>query len=280
MNKIYKTVGILLFNSVVVFGMGGTPPPPPPFISLDATGTPYRPPLFLVDTNSVTLNVQFSFYSPSYSDGKISYDGTSTLPISETEDKNFTWTIPQFSTGVGFSFKIWKSQELFGALDFSVDDNNFSISNLEFGLGFLINRAGNVRARFDLGLSYISTDVTNKYLYNDWYYSDTPYMSSSTNNKKMNFFAAATIQTAFDNWPVNPFVQVSYCPYTFFTIVDTYNKDVYFTSREYSITPGLTYKLSNKILLVAGGSIFLMPDINNMSPPSLFSGFMQVNFLL
>jgi len=165
---------------------------------------------------------------------------------------------------------------------FNLDNrnNSINISNIDFGTGFLINRAGNIRARLDLGFSYISTNVINKYLSYDFYYSDTTYTSSRTNNKKVNFFAAATIQAAFDNWPVNPFVQLTYCPYTFFTIVDVYNSDVYFTSAAYTISPGVTYRLSNKILLVAGVSIFIMSDIQNLSPPNLFSGYLQANFLL
>jgi hypothetical protein len=282
MNKIYKIFPIVFINLTLIYGMGiqPSPPPPPEFVSLNATSTPYQAPLFLADTNGVTLNVKFSFYSPTNAEGKISVDGTSTVPTPENNSKNFTWNIPQRSIGAGMSFKVWNLQELFCDFNFRISDNSFNISNLDFGTGFLINAAGDVRARLDFGFSYIPTKITNEFVSYDLYYGDTTYMSSKTNDKNMNFFAAATIQTAFESWPVNPFVQVSYCPYTFFTIVDTYSRDVYFTSTAYTISPGITYRLSNKILLVAGGSMFIMSDIQDLSPPHLFSGYLQANFSL
>ena len=279
MKKITSKLALLLINFSLMYGMGNQPPPPPPpFISTDVSGSPYQAPLFLIDTNSVTMFAQLSFYSPATVDGNIKVEGTSTIRSSTTDVKNLNWDIPVAAFNGGVSFKLGESQELFTAFKIDNRKNKMSFSGLDLGVSFLINRDKDVRARLDFGLSYISLDMNTKLLYVDPYYGDTTYTSATSNDKGLNPFVSLTIQTSFANWIINPFLQASYCPYTLFRI-DAYSEKVYFTTAAFNLAPGIIYRLNESILLVAGGSIFIPSEIEDLSSPGIYSGFVQANFL-
>ena len=275
-NKIL-TLSTLYFS--LTFSMGKQPPPPPPpFISLEVTGSPYQAPLFLVDTNSVNIYTQLSFYSPSSVDGHITIEGTKTIN-SSTSNKNFEWQIPTASLNTGISVKISKILESFAAIKIDNRENEVSISNLDLGLGLLMNQDKEFRQRLDFGISYISSGPKPKLLYIDPYNGDSLSTRGIANDGSLNFFASLTIQTAFDNWIINPYLQASYCSYNLYSD-DHYNGEgIYFTTKTFTIAPGITYRISNKVLLLAGGSIFIPSGIENLSSPGIYSGFVQANFL-
>lgn len=279
MKTIIKVLTLCILQFSLTYGYGGQPPPPPQFVSLDIEGPPHQPPLLLIDTNRVTMFAKLSFYSPSTVDGNIAVEGTSSIKSSTTDGKNLDWEIPVVAFNGGVSLKLGESQEFFTSFKIDSRKDKISFSGLDFGLSFLINREKDLRTRLDLGLSYLSMDMNTTLLHIDSYYGDTTYISETSNDKGLNPFASLTIQASFDNWIINPFMQVSYCSYTLFNI-DRYSKQIYFTTTAFTLAPGITYRLSDNILLVAGGSIFIPSRIEDLSPPGIYSGFVQANFLL
>lgn len=280
MKKFTYELTLLLINFSLMYGMGKQPPaPPPPFMSLEATGSPYQAPLFLIDTNSVTIYTQLSFNSPSSVDGYISFEGTKTISSPVNNNKNLLWHIPNIAFNTGILFKIAQNMELIGAIKVDNRENGVTISNLDFGVGFLLNPREKVKQRLDFGISYINTEPTAKYLYIDPYNGDSSYTGEGSEGLAgPNLFASLTIQTAFENWIINPYVQLSYCSYNLFSS-DRYSSEVYFTTKTFTITPGITYRISDKILLLAGSSIFIPSKIENLSSARILSGFLQTNFL-
>lgn len=274
----FKILTLLILCYSITFGMGKQPPPPPPpFVSASATGPPHQAPLFLVDTSSVTIYSQVSFYAPASIEGKINAEGTRTVSIKGQNKNNFNWDISRASINTGLSVKIWETQEVFTTLKIDSRENGISFAGSDFGLSFLMNPKEDFRLRLDLGLSYVSMDVETYLLKEDDYTGDTT-ISSSGNSKGLGPFASLTMQAAFDDWTIHPFFQASYCRLPVFSI-DGYNKEIYYSLNSFTLTPGITYRIGENILLMMGGSYSVISQIENSSSPGIFSGFAQANFL-
>jgi hypothetical protein len=277
-----KEIILFLILSLIsfrnIFAYGGQPPTPPDFVSSDINGPPQQPPLFIIDTNSVTIYTQLSFYSPSSIEGNITVEGTQTVRPANQNDKNFNWKIPVAALNAGISFNLGESQELFAALKIDSRESGISFSGGDLGLSFLIQRNKEVRGRLDFGLSYVLMDMQTILLDTDNSYYDTLYSTITNNEKGIGTFASLTIQTAYDDWIINPYLQVSYCRLPLFSI-DNYSSEIYMPTNVVTVSPGITYKLGDIILLTAGGSYFIPSKIEDKSSTGIYSGFVQANFL-
>ena len=265
MKKIVIVLIFLLVNIPLIYGYGG-PPPPLPFLNTEITGLPHQAPLFFADTNSLTIITQLSFYTPSSIDGNIKVEGTYAAPT----DNNLAWSIPGSSFNLGLSVNTGKILALFavGRLDNGV--------NGDLGCSVLIGSASDVRARLDLGLSSLSTSTKTTF-YSGGYNGDTTYTVRTENDKSWDPFISLTLNTAFDNWIINPYLQLSYCHQTLFNINWSSEDEVYSNIDVYTIAPGFSYRINKNILLVAGGSFFI-PQLEAKSS-GIFSGFIQTNFM-
>ena len=96
MKTVIKILTLCTLHFSLAFGNGGGPPPPPLFVNSKITGSPHQAPLFLADTNNVTIFTQLSFYTPSSIDGKIEVDGTSIVSAADDNYKNLNWEMPHY----------------------------------------------------------------------------------------------------------------------------------------------------------------------------------------
>jgi hypothetical protein len=104
------------------------------------------------------------------------------------------------------------------------------------------------------------------------------YTKITDNEKGIGPFASLTIQTAYDNWIINPYLQASYCRLPLFSI-DNYRSEIHMSANVFTVSTGITYKLGDIILLTAGGSYFIPSKIEDKSSTGIYSGFVQANFL-
>ena len=264
MKKIIIVLIFLFVNIPLIFGYGG-PPPPLPFLNTEVSGLPYQAPLFFADTNSGTVITQLSFFSPASIDGRVKVEGT----YAASNGNNLSWIIPGSSLNFGLSINTGKNWALFIAGKF--DDNG---ANGDLGCSYLFSSVGDVRARLDLGLSSLSMDAKTTFYS---YYPDTTYIVKTENVKGWDPFISLTLNTEFDHWIINPYLQLSYCPQTLFDIDWSSEDEVYSSIDVFAITPGLLYRIDEYILLVAGGSYFIS-KIEGKST-GIFSGFVQTNLM-
>lgn len=269
-----KTLLIFLTYISTILGYGG-PPPPLPFVSSNISGIPHQAPLFLKDTNSVTIFTQLSFLSPSKVDGFTNVVGTS-LYNSNQKDKNLYWKVSNVSFNVGIDVKLWEGLSLFGSLQSENRNSGLELSGYDFGIGLLTSTEDDIRARFDLGFTYHQMEMKTIFVSND---IGTSYSVVTDNSPGLNPFMSMTVNTAFKKWLINPFFRISYCNETLFNITN-YSRDVYIPIDIYTITPGITYRLSKSVMVIAGGNYFIPSGLKNCSSKAIFSGFAQVNFLL
>lgn len=278
MKAFIKITALFLLQFSVVYANGGQPPPPPLFVSTEITGPPLQAPLFFADTNSVTFFTQVSFYTPSSLDGKISVEGTRAVSSPDQNGKNFEWKLPTAAFNGGIALKIWKSFELFFTLKLDNRENELSLSGSDMGMSFLISSTNDLRVRLDFGLSYNNPDAKILLLDPYSYYNDTTYVTKTSTNKDMSPFVSLTMQYAAKDWIVNPYVQISYCRFPLFDIEDS-RGEIWSVINIFSVTPGITYRLSDVVMLSAGGSYFIPSEMENRSSQGIFSGFVQANFL-
>lgn len=264
MKEIIIVLIFILINIPLIYGNGG-PPPPLPFLNTEVSGLPSQAPLFFADTNSVTMITQLSFFSPSSTEGNINVEGTYAASI----DNNLSWLIPGSSFNFGLSVNTGKNWALFIVGKF--DDSG---ANGDLGLSYLFSSVGDLRARLDLGLSSLSMDAKTTFYS---YYPDTTYIIKTENDKGWDPFISLTLNSAFDSWIINPYLQLSYCPQTLFNINWSSEDEVYSTIDVFAITPGLLYRIDENILLVAGGSYFIT-NIEGKSS-NILSGFVQTTFM-
>lgn len=253
----------------LTYGNGGSPPPL--FVSSEINGPPHQAPLFLADTNSATIFTQLSFYTPSSIDGNIDVDGTSTVSVTDQDTKNLSWKLPVAAFNVGISIKTWKPLEIFATLKADSRENGISFTGYDLGLSLLICRDKDIRARLDLGCSYVSLDMETTLLRE----SDSSYYKRTNNGKDPGPFASLTISTAFEDWAINPFLQASYCIFPLFS-----NSYISSSITTFTLTPGITYRISDNIIIILGGNYVIPSDIENLSSEAIYSGFLQANFLL
>jgi len=276
MKAVYRLLAAILLQFSLTYGSGG-PPPPLPFESAEITGPPHLAPLFLADTNSVTIFTQFSFFTPSSVDGYIDVEGTRNVFTSHQNIKNLDWNLSNAAFHIGIDIKTWGTTSLFASIKFDSRENGITTTGSDFGIGFLFNPAGDFRSRLDFGLSYTSTDM--KVRLRSITNNDTTYRVRTENDKGLDPFISLTMNTAFKEWIINPFFQVSYCSQTLFSISngveDTYSDIALFT-----LTPGITYRLNKNIMMIIGGKYIIPSNLEHSSSQSIFSGFAQVNFLL
>lgn len=99
MKTILKISAVYILQLTFIYGYGGPPPPPPPprFLSADVSGPVHQFPLFLSDTNRVTLFTQISFFAPSSIDGKAYIRGTNEPEINADNENNLTWQVSNFA---------------------------------------------------------------------------------------------------------------------------------------------------------------------------------------
>ena len=122
-------------------------------------------------------------------------------------------------------------------------DDSGAIGDL--GCSYLFSSVRDVRARLDLGLSSLSTDTKTtfiSYVNNE----DTSHTIKTENDKLWYTFISLTLNTAFDHWIINPYLQLSYCPQTLFNIQWSSEDEVYSTIDVFAITPGLFYRIATK----------------------------------
>jgi len=276
MKMVIKILTLCTLHFSLTFGMSGGPPPPPLFVNSNITGPPHQAPLFLTDTSRATIFTQLSFYSPSSIDGKIGVEGTSTVSVTNQDTKNLNWKLPTAAFKAGISVKTWKPLEIFATLAVDSRETGISFTGSDFGLSLLICRDKDIRARLDLGYSYVSSDMETALVR----VSDSSYYKVTDNNKGLGPFVSLTMSTALKDWIINPFLQASYCNLPLFSYYDrTSDKDISSTITTFTLTPGITYRISNNVLLLAGGSIFIPSGIEDLSSPGIYSGFVQANFL-
>ncbi len=272
------SLGIICFS--LSYGMSFPPatPPPPLFVSAEVVGPPHQAPLFLSDTNTVTLFTNLSFFTPSSVDGKAYIEGTNESYINAYNKNNLTWQVPDFAFDAGMDIKVWNSLAFFTTLKIDNSQSQLNFAGFDFGMGLIIYPVRNFSARLDLGYTYLSTDMDAKLvrINNN---SDTSYFNTTNNKKTFDPFISLTMSTAFEDWIVNPFFQASYCSQELFSISNSsYNYSSIINL--YTLTPGVTYRVNDNILIVIGGSYFMLSDIENASSKAIYSGFLQANFLL
>ena len=271
-----KILTLCTLHFSLTFGNGGGPPPPPLFVNSKITGSPHQAPLFLADTNNVTIFTQLSFYTPSSIDGKIEVDGTSIVSAADDNYKNLNWEMPSAAFNAGISIKVWKSLGIFYTLKMDSRENGLALSGSDLGLSFSMFRDKDVRARLDLGLTYLNMDMETTLLKQ----SDSSYSKKTENDNGFGSFAALTVCTAFEDLTINPFLQASYCILPLFNFDWATDRGISSTITTFTLTPGITYRISNNILIMLGGSFTIPSDIENISSEVIYSGFLQANFLL
>jgi len=275
MKTIIKILSLCALYFSLTYGNGG--PPPPLFVSSEINGPPHQAPLFLADTNSVTIFTQLSFYTLSSIDGNIGVDGTSTVSVTDQDTKNLNWKLPVAAFNAGISVKTWQPLEIFAVLKLDSREDGISFTGYDFGLSLLICRDKDIRARLDLGYSYVSLDMETTLLRQ----SDSSYYKATNNNEDPGPFASLTISTAFKDWAINPFLQASYCIFPLFSYYWASDRgDISSSITTFTLTPGITYRISNNIIIILGGNYVLPSDIENPSTEAIYSGFLQANFLL
>jgi len=275
MKTIIKILLLCALYFSLTYGNGG--PPPPLFVSSEINGPPHQAPLFLADTSSVTIFTQLSFYTPSSIDGNIGVDGTSTVSVTDQDTKNLNWKLPVAAFNAGISVKTWQPLEIFAVLKLDSREDGISFTGYDFGLSLLICRDKDIRARLDLGYSYVSLDMETTLLRQ----SDSSYYKATNNNEDPGPFASLTISTAFKDWAINPFLQASYCIFPLFSYYWASDRgDISSSITTFTLTPGITYRISNNIIIILGGNYVMPSDIENPSSEAIYSGFLQANFLL
>jgi hypothetical protein len=147
------------------------------------------------------------------------------------------------------------------------------------GMSFLISSTNDLRVRLDFGLSYNNLDAKTLLLDPYSYYNDTTYVTKTSTNKGMSPFVSLTMQYAAKDWIVNPYVKISYCRFPLFDIEDS-RGEIWSVINIFSVTPGITYHLSDVVMLSAGGSYFIPSELENRSSQGIFSGFVQANFFI
>lgn len=278
MKTFTKIIALFILQISLLYANGGQPPPPPLFVRTEITGPPLQVPLFFADTNSVTFLTQVSFYIPSSLEGKISVEGTRAVGTSGQDAKNLEWKLPSAAFNGGIALKIWKSFELFFMLKLDNRENKLSFSGSDIGMSFLVSSTNNLRIRLDFGLSHSELDAETLLMDPYIYYEDTTYVTKKSTNKGISPFASLTMQYAAKEWIVNPYVQFSYCRFPLFDIADS-RGEIWSVINIFSVTPGITYRLSDVVMLSAGGSYFIPSEMENRSSQGIFSGCVQANFL-
>ena len=276
MKTIFKILALSAIHLSLIYGNGG-PPPPLPFISADVSGPPHRAPLFLTDTNRVTIFAQFSVFTPSSVDGTVKVEGTRSVFTSNTNNNNLEWKISNAAFNVGINIKAWKRVAVFATLKIDSRESGITATGSDFGIGILISPDKDFRARLDLGFTYLSTDVVTRLQSGSG--TDTLHSVVTKNNKVLDPFLSLTMNTAFEDWLINPFFQASFYRQTLFHITSN-TRDVYSTVNLFTLTPGITYRLNKNMLLIIGGNYFIPSDLGNRSSQAIFSAFAQINFLL
>jgi len=276
MKAVYRLLAAILLQFSLTYGYGG-PPPPLPFESAEITGPPHLAPLFLADTNSVTIFTQFSFFTPSSVDGYIDVEGTRNVFTSHQNIKNLDWNLSNAVFHIGIDIKTWGTTSLFASIKFDSRENGITITGSDFGFGLLFSPADDFHARWDFGLSYTSTDM--KVRLRSITNNDTTYRVRTENDKGLDPFISLTMNTAFKEWIINPFFQASYCSQTLFSIT-RYSSEIYSDIALFTLTPGITYRLNKNMMMIIGGKYIIPSNLEHSSSQSIFSGFAQVNFLL
>lgn len=275
MKILIKTFSIFLIYISTILGSGG-PPPPLPFVSSNISGVPHQAPLFLKDTNNVTIFTQLSFFTTSKVDAFTNVEGTR-LYNSNQEDKNLYWDLSTVAFNAGCDVKLWEWSALFGMLQLESQKSRIELSGYDFGIGLVTSAEDNIRVRLDLGLAYHQMEMKTIFASN---FSDTSSVSEVKDNSPgLNPFISMTVNTAFKDWVINPFFRVCYSNETLFDVFDSY-RDIYSSIEIYTVTPGITYRLSKSVMMVVGGNYFIPSELNNRSSKAIFSGFAQFNFLL
>jgi hypothetical protein len=264
---------ISLLQLSVIYGNGGQPPPPPRFLSTEISGLPHQAPLFFADTNTATILIQAAFFTPSSIEGNIGIEGTSKGSLQYRPNQDLNWKLSGGSFYLGVSINASKIWAFFTVVN--IEENGSA--DIDLGTSILVNAEGDIRARFDLGLSSLSMDMETTFLSTAG--SDTSQRVEKQNDKGWDPFFSLTLNTMYDNWIINPFVQIAYCHQTFFNIDWTKESEIYSNSSVFSFTPGITYSISEEILLVVGSSYYSLSQIENKSSPGIFSGFVQTNFM-
>ena len=275
MKVVIKILTLYTLHLSLIFGMGGGPPQPPLFVNSNITGPPHQAPLFLTDTSRATIFTQLSFYTPSSIDGKISVEGTSTVSITNQDTKNLNWNLSAAVFKAGISVKTWKPLEIFVTLAADSRGNEVSFTGSDFGLSLLICRDQDIRARLDLGYSYVSLDMETTGLR----LSDSSYYKVTNNDKGLGPFVSLTMSTASSDWTIHPFLQATYCQFPLFSFDWTSDRSISSSITNFTLTPGINYRISNNILIILGVSYIIPSDIENLSSKA-YSGFLQANFLL
>ena len=275
MKVVIKILTLYTLHLSLIFGMGGGSPQPPLFVNSNITGPPHQAPLFLTDTSRATIFTQLSFYTPSSIDGKIGVEGTSTVSVTNQDTKNLNWNLSAAVFKAGISVKTWKPLEIFVTLAADSRGNEVSFTGSDFGLSLLICRDQDIRARLDLGYSYVSLDMETTGLR----LSDSSYYKVTNNDKGLGPFVSLTMSTALSDWTINPFLQATYCQFPLFSFDWTSDRSISSSITNFTLTPGINYRISNNILIILGVSYIIPSDIENLSSKA-YSGFLQANFLL
>lgn len=270
-----KILALYTLQIYLTFGMAGGAPQPPLFVHSNITGPPQQAPLFLTDTSRITIFAQLAFYKPSSVDGTIKVDGTSTLFNSNENIQNLNWKLPAALFKIGTSIKTWEILEIFTALSAYSKESGVSFMGSEFGLGFLIWQHQDIRARFDFGFSYASLDMETSLLWQN----DTSFKIVTNSNESLAPFVSLTMSSSFEDWIVNPFLQVYYYQFPLFSYDWTTDRNINSTITTLTFTPGITYRIRENILLILGGSYIIPSDIENVSSKAIYTGFLQANFL-
>jgi hypothetical protein len=269
-NLIKIILAVLIYHSALS-AYGG--PPPPPLYNARNNGSIYQPQINLASNNQMIIFTKFTYTAVSTIKGKIDLDGTETDPAGIVNGKNFEWGIPKTAYTIGIAPPLSETTSLL----ISINGENNGVKSFDLGLNFLFLNNENHFARLGLGLNIHERNFI-------WVQKpgENYFVEKKDNGPEYDPFINLTYNTNFDNWIFNPFIQFSYCKQTLLDNDDYSSaegdREVYSNIDVFTITPGLSYKPSRKILISFGSYINNIQGIDNMRNP-VVTPFMQLNFL-
>jgi hypothetical protein len=255
-------------------------------------------------TGNVDGSAPWQLYGFYPFDTTIAASGNKTI-TRRIPDHNLSWFLPPVVLGADL--------DLAGSISaLSLGMNFFrSGGSTNFGLhgdvGLFGTRRG-MGVRFDAGLDYERFQswtssvavVSRESKIMDWVISrsvDTAFFFDEISQARLGFIASLTLNSTFEEWPVNFFVQCAFHHQTFYNYVPTtrvtqlavmlvpvqtdYSRsEVSVSSAFFSLAPGISLSLSKHIRFVSGVRLTWPLSDNIAQPQMLVSPFARIDFVL
>jgi hypothetical protein len=253
---------------------------PPVFVTMDSTRNPVR----ISPGFSVNPKHRLTGTIDSESDGDPAKSG------------NLQWSLPDYTIGIGADFGLGRSGSL------TVGGNYGSVDGYDSWNGYVgigIHNAGPASGfRLDAGLclrgfrhdAYTVVVTTSDFEF--WgSSSETASYHDRGDDSVIDFYAQMTLNTIIKKSPVNLFVSagilrqtlLKYRPSTrtdwlIVPVMET-SSDATYRIILLSLTPGLSFNLGERYMLLVGGRI-VTPLGKDLNPRPVISPFMQLDFVL